>query len=181
MFIVWIIVEILFILLFFELPSVIENESTGKSQPPQLKTTPHSEHLPSGPSANIQEATVPDESMRNYAKTISGQLGNTQPAKVEVRRGDDGGGASEDSPLISPHPVNRTTSYNTNSNNQNEEGAVSVSHEHCSCWQSVKKAGNHLVWSVSELLHEEMVVLLAILFITIFSQTTTEVKIPLVH
>lgn len=175
MFIIWIIIEVLFLFLFYELPTVIENDSTTKPQSPHHKTTPHSEHLPSGPSANIQQATIPGDSMSDYAKTANGLLVGSQSTTVEVQNGGDG--TSEQSPLLSRFSVNKTTLYNTNSKNQTEEAVASESqvHVHPSCWQRLKKTGGHFVWSVSELLREEMVVLLAILFITMFSQTTTEV------
>ena len=177
MVIIWIIIEVLFIFLFYELPPVKEEES-GEEKP-NVQFSKHtsknspSKNVPGGTSANIQEAHTPDnnESLNDFSKNRKDMLGYSQSAQVQVNIPNNG--PSENSPLLPRLVVNQTAQYNTNSNNQHEEATTDGGR---SCWHLTKKAGSHLMWCFSELLREEMIVLLAILFITMFSQTTTEAR-----
>lgn len=160
--IIWILLEVLFILLFYELPTMKE-----ETEDKPLAQSQSSSQLPNAPSPSIQREDVPDQSLGDCSKSA---LSDAESAEVQVTPNNCG---SEKSPLI-PH-FSGTASYNTNCNNQHKQAAAGESRGGDSCWQGVKRAVDKLVWSISQLLREEMIVLLAILFSTIFSQTTIEV------
>ena len=167
--IIWIIMEVLFIFMFYKLPPIkegITEEETSAQSQKHLNTSPS----PNNPSTNIQEEDDHDQSLNEYGRNV---LACSQSAQVAVNPRS---AIDETSPLIPHFSVKRTASYNTNSNNHHEQSTARRTHDNNSCCHRVKRAGSHLVWSISELLREEMVVLLAILFTTMFSQTTTEVR-----
>ena len=164
--IIWILIEVLFIFLFYELPTVKEEQTEDKPLP-QSPRHRSSSQLLSGPSPSIQKEDVPDQSLRDYSES---GLRYAQSAEVQVTPSNDGG----ENTLFIPH-TSRTASYSTNCDDQLKEAATGESHQGGSCWQEVKKAGAKLVWSISQLFREEMIVLLTILFSTTFSETTTEV------
>ena len=168
MVIIWIIIEVLFIFLFYELPPAKEEmTSEDKAHAALQGVKNESDNMPSRPSPNIQEAGLPDDdkSLKNHSKNDVSVSSSLLYSK---------NGPDENSPLIPRFST--TTQYNTNTNNQHDDVTIEGRGRSRSCWQSVKGAGRHLMWSISELLREEMVVLLAVLFVTIFSQTTTEVQ-----
>lgn len=148
MMILWIILEVMFLLLFRELPPV----ETGDKQNARHKNNSQNEHQPNGQSARDD---VPYQSLDDCSASML-IVQATQINSISDR--------SETSPLIPHLSSNRYQSCNMSSSSQRND----VLHCH--------RTGSHLVWLISELLREEMVVLLGILFITMFSQTTTEVR-----
>lgn len=173
--VIWIIVEVLFIFMFYSLPPVKEELSVDKQWSPKHKNAVQSNQLHSGPTAaahaNIQvEGNIPDESLGEVTKSTKDMFKYSQSVQVQD------GAQNENSPLLPRLSVNRPPLYNSNSNNPNE-GTVTVkgNERKPSFCQRIGRALRHLAWMSSELLREEMVVLLAVLFVTMFSQTTTEV------
>lgn len=169
--IIWILVELLFIFMFYHLPPVKEELSVDKQQSPKhnINTAQVDQlHVNVGPSA--VEGSIPDESLGEVTKSTKDMFKYSQSVQVQD------GTQSENSPLLPRFSVNRPSAYNSNSNNPHEE-AVTVQGNALkpSCCQRIASALRHLAWMISELLREEMVVLLAVLFVTMFSQTTTEV------
>ena len=175
--IIWVIVEVLFILMFYHLPPVEEVLLLEKQRSPKHKNNAQVDHLHSGPTAAANnvliEGNIPDESLGEVTKSTKDMFKYSQSVQVQD------GAPSENSPLLPHFSVNRPPTYcnNSNSNNPHEEAVTVQASEGKpnSLCQRVGSALRHLAWMISELLREEMVVLLAILFITIFSQTTTEV------
>ena len=167
--------EVLFIFTFYSLPPVKEELSVDKQQSPKHKNAAQSNRLHGGPTAaahaNIQvEGNIPDESLGEVTKSTKDMFKYSQSVQVQD------GAQSENSPLLPRLSVNRPPLYNSNSNNPHEEAVTVRGNEgKPSLCQRIDRALRHLAWMISELLREEMVVLLAILFVTMFSQTTTEV------
>ena len=165
--------EVLFIFMFYHLPPVKEELSVDKQQSPKHKNTAQVDQLHGGSStaANIQvEGSIPDESLGEVTRSTKDMFKYSQSVQIQD------GTQSENSPLLPRFSVNRPPAYDSNSNNPHEE-AVTVrggAMKPSSC-QRIESALRHLAWMSSELLREEMVVLLAVLFVTMFSQTTTEV------
>lgn len=171
--VIWIIVEVLFIFMFYQLPPVKEEmvPADGVQSSKQRNTTqsdqPHSGSL----TANVQiEGSISSGSASEVTKSTKDMFKNSQSVQVQ------GSNQSERSPLLPRFSVNGPTSTSSNNPRTHEE-AVTVQSDAIKpslCWR-IRKAFSHLMWMTSELLREEMVVLLAILFITMFSQTTAEV------
>ena len=174
MMIIWIILEAMFVVFFYELPPFKEEEESHDKSPSHRSVT-QSEHLSIGSSADILEENAVEDSLSEVTKSTKDMFKYSHSVQIQVNPESS---QSENSPLLPHLSVQRTSSYNSNSNNQHEEATTkesasdNVKH---SCCQRVKNAGSHLMWMISELLREETVVLLATLFITMFSQTTTEV------
>lgn len=176
---IWVIVEVLFILMFYHLPPIKEELTVDEQRSPKHKNRAQVDQLHNaGPpisAANIQvEGNIPDESLGDVTKSTKDMFKYSQSVQVQ-----DGGAQSENSPLL-PHFAETKSPpyYNSNSNNPNPHEAAEAiqgNDERRSFCQRIRSALRHLVWMISELLREEMIVLLAILFITMFSQTTTEV------
>ena len=165
--------------MFYSLPPVTDELSIDKQRSPRHKTAAQSNQLHSGPTeaANIQiEGNIPDESLGEVTKSTKDMFKYSQSVQVQD------GAQSENSPLLPRLSVNRPPLYNSNSNNPNEESVTVQSNEgKPSFCQRIGRALRHLAWMISELLREEMVVLLAVLFVTMFSQTTTEVYVLLAN
>lgn len=181
---IWIIVEVLFVLMFYHLLPVKEKLTIDEQRSPKHKNKAQVDQLHNtGPpiaAANIQvEGSIPDESLGDVTKSTKDMFKYSQSVQAQ-----DGGAQSENSPLLLHFSVNKPPPYYDNSNSSNpheEAAAVQGNDERPSFCQRIGSALRHLVWMTSELLREEMVVLLAILFITMFSQTTTEVRIIMCH
>ena len=172
--VIWVIVEVLFVFTFYHLPPVKEEMvPADRAQPSKQRDVTQSNQPHSGSlTANIPiEGSIPSGSVSEVTKSTKDMFKNSQSVLVQ------GGSKSERSPLLPRFSVNEPTS--SSSNPRTHEGAVTVPSDAVKpslCWR-MRKALSHLTWMTSELLREEMVVLLAILFITMFSQTTTEVCI----
>ena len=173
--IIWVIMEVLFVVMFYHLPPVEEELSAEKQRSPKHKTQAPApvDQLHSGPMAagNVQvEGDIQNESLGEVTKSTKDMFKYSQSVQVQD------GASSENSPLLPHFSVNRPPLYNSNSNNPHEEAVTALGSEGNSpLCEKIGSALRHLAWMISELLREEMVVLLAILFITMFSQTTTEV------
>ena len=167
--IVWLIIEAMFLFLFYQLPSVIESEQ------PDVKRTNRDKHK----ATSFQD---------NSVKTVSGScesdvyqsLKSNESTSLYV----DSTTGEEATPLLSTQP---NTYYSLNrgsekqpplpseeTHNSNNVGAGS---ESTSDDGNVLRGWNYVVFVVSSMVREEIVVLLAVIFLTVFSQTAIEVNI----
>ncbi len=198
MMVVWIIVEVLFLILFYELPQVKEKEeeesqksyvcSTGNASRTQasstgldrsgresLETTIREEEEDKD---NVLFKQPPLETIKTSGALKSSLLVNDHDQR-ERRILD------EKAPLL-PNEANRLVSSTYGGTQTTAVEAKKEEKEDLEGGQApkltlpehgIRRARSYVLWLLSEFIREDIVVLLATIFVTIYNQTAIEVRI----
>ena len=148
MVIVWVLMEVLFLFLFFSLPTIPDTTQSEPSDSPASDHTPSSDHI-----------------LINSMKPSEGGVPSYQPPSENF----ESRSSNESTPLLSKK--NPAIAHSSAPTYYTEGVAESGSGRG---WCSQLYHG--IRWRVLELMKEELVVLLAILFNTMFNQTAIEVS-----
>lgn len=162
--VMWIVLELMFLLMFYQLPSAVENEeeevnnhtskcpsSTSETRTGGLRTQQGPDDVEEGRNSNRNSVTHPQPSCQVH---IAGE-------------------ENERTPLF---PRNTSLSVNQDVGSASEvERAPERMSERSPIHSRLSKAQQYVILVASEIVKEEIVVLLAVLFITVFSQTAIEV------
>ena len=139
MMVVWIVLELMFISIFYHLPSAIENEEESVENDSTSKCS-SSEIRKEGESMAMQE-------LNSY--TYSEKCSSTSDREEEVKK---------DASISASASV-----------------VEKVSEGLSECRSRLQKAQQYVFFVASEMVKEEIVVLLTVMFMTVFSETAMEV------
>ena len=226
MMIVFIVIELLFILFFFELPAVHEEEEEAEEKDSIQKTDKTSsqahidtdgrcstatdghlscqqpertpDHSDASSDCSVTATTIQIDGSRSAPQDRSKTDTSKDPLDSSCKLKDEdyfGGKVDEDerTPLLaecgplSGQSVNShhdegvphsTGSYGSVHSGSNEETAVSATTAATgeTCCEKVGRLRQHVWWLISEFTREQIIVLLAVLFVTMFDQTAIEVR-----
>lgn len=167
--VVWVVLEVMFLILFYQLPSAIEpvNDSDTKTGTVDGERT-------KGSDDDVSEQGEKKDRSRNGERTCSPIGRISKNVRVDAATG-------EVTPLLSAQQITRNYSMNRISEHLVEGAHDPVervgSSVRISGYQRLMKARHYIVFVASQTVREEIVVLLAVLFLTVFSQTAIEVYI----
>ena len=193
MVVIWIVLELMFVIMFYQLPSAVEDENESEDSAHTNKTSSENEE-------RTNKATASDSSEDLTSGEVYGQSVNSGSDTIQIhspvdRKPDNNiaytePDTGETTPLLSAQH-NTRTKYSLN---RDTEKSVSV-HVHdgalvkpevsgarrFNCGRLARQAQRYVMFIASQMVREEIVVLLAVLFMTIFSQTAIEVCIVCMH
>ena len=163
--IVWLVIEAMFLFLFYQLPSAVE--------PVQDDRTRHN-----GSSTGYEEQSMKSDIARVYSNVHEdGDEKQTCNGTTSVHI--DSTTEEEHTPLLSGQP---NTNYSLNSDSKKLPQPPSINRsdaaddsEDTADRGMLARACHYITFVASQMVREEVVVLLAVLFLTIFSQTAIEV------
>ena len=166
--IVWLVIEAMFLFLFYQLPSAVE--------PVQDDRTRHN-----GTSTGYEEQSMKSDIARVYSNVHEdGDEKRACNGSTSIHI--DSTTGEEHTPLLSAQP---NTNYSLNSDSKKlpqppSMGAINRndtagSSEDTADRGMLARACHYVTFVASQMVREEVVVLLAVLFLTIFSQTAIEV------
>ena len=155
--VMWLVIEIMFLFLFFQLPSAVEPVliQDGSEEPANGTTI-------------TQEMADEEEKEKELVVTGGRKPSKNKKKKRSLAKSAVGLGpnADESTPLLIDRQT--TTRFSVNRADVPASGAVSRGGR-------LGKAGAYVRFVTSRMVREEIVVLLAVTFLTIFSQTVIEV------
>ena len=164
--VVWVILELMFLFLFYQLPSAIEpvqQQGNGDDTKPD-SSTPH-QHSTTGSSCEKEEKS--DRHLHKQSnRKLDGQKRHFKSLSKSAVRVDASTG--ESTPLLGD-PGRNTSHYSVNIDTEKSSQDLQDGNG------LLAKAGRYIVFVASRMVLEEIVVLLAVLFLTVFSQTAIEV------
>ena len=165
---VWTAIELMFLLMFYRLPSAVEetNQQTKPVEEPTIQENTSDDTQSSlSSSLSSSRASIPTRtSMRHLlARKLLSKRRSTVPVSSET---------GETKPLLENTPLN-TASGSVSVTVEANAMPKATENSHSSSAQSPQ----FLMHVASEMVHEEIVVLLAVLFMTMFSQTAIEVHV----
>ena len=191
MVVIWIVLELMFVIMFYQLPSAVEDENESEDSAHTNKTSSENEE-------RTNKATASDSSEDSgevYGQNVNSGSDTIQIHSPVDRKPDNDVAytepdTGETTPLLSAQH-NTNTKYSLN---RDTEKSVSV-HVHdgvqvkpefggakrFDCGRLARQALRYVMFMASQMVREEIVVLLAVLFMTMFSQTAIEVGIVCIH
>ena len=152
--VIWIVLELVLLLMFHQLPSAVENEEkvTGETRTRESRTDQESDDIEEG---------------RNSTRN------SVRHTQVSISTGENEGAPLFSSGIATRHSVNKDVGVPESAPEvETVPDRVSECPSICS---RLRKAQQYLFLVASEIVKEEIVVLLAVLFMTVFSQTAIEV------
>ena len=163
----WIVIEIMFLALFYQLPSAVEPATSGENNEQSTRVASHqiqgTEEEEKGQNGFVA-AGVPS-TPKEEKKKKPPSLAKSGKLLVSLNAN-----AGEASPLLrDPH---RNANYSINRPNQPDTEAGSEVRGA----SRLARARGYVRFVMSRMVREEIVVLLAVIFLTIFSQTVIEVS-----
>ena len=162
--VVWIILEIMFLVMFYKLPSAVE-----VPVPPQDEG---SNHGGDGTRPRTQQANVTGDERGERdvvaSRTQSSRNSNHKKKRTLTKSAKSTKSATEETTPFLRDPQANSVNIDIESSSQsvNESGRGRLT-----------RATQYVIFVVSQIIREEIVVLLAVLFLTMFSQTAIEVYI----
>ena len=191
MMVIWIVLELMFIFMFYHLPSAIENEeesvendSTSKRSSSETRTEGESRTKQESDSSTCSEKCSTSGSEEEVkVERINCIRNNVRHSQVHVSANENYAAlaqseSTETTPLLSSGSGNR---YSVNKDVSISASASVVEkvperiRERSPICSRLQKAQQYVFLVASEMVKEEIVVLLTILFMTMFSQTAIEV------
>lgn len=172
--VVWVVLEMMFLFLFYQLPSAIEpvdSDSDKKKQQSNV-TDDDSKEL------SLSSSSECEQSKNDTSIDGKGIYKNTSKQVVDIDSA-----TGETTPLLSAQ-MNKHR-YSLNKDLEKSESVTEGGHVSDGYYTKVPgndrlaKSQHYSVFVASRMIREEIVVLLAVLFLTVFSQTAIEVCICL--
>ena len=162
--VIWLVIEVMFLFLFYQLPSAVEpveHKGTDNGTGYQEQST------------KLDNASVSIDESDSYK---GGHEKRTYKGGTSVQI--DSTTGEEYTPLLSAQP-NTKYSINTDFKKQPQSTSEGANHREMTGGDSengkLLRGCSYVVFVASQMIREEIVVLLAVIFLTVFSQTALEV------
>lgn len=171
--VLWVILEVMFLFMFYQLPSAVEPVGIDSDSKQQSSASEDKEKY-----TDLSDENSVCEKNKNDVN-IDGKTVNENTSKWSV---DVDSATGETTPLLSTQ--RNVQRYSLNKDIEQSESVVTEEDIErggdttgVSGYSRLTKARRYIVFVVSRIIREEIVVLLAVLFLTVFSQTAIEVYI----
>lgn len=170
MVLVWTFIEILFIFLFFHLPTIKDEEDETAPATENTQEVTKEEEAEEEEEGEEVKTSSTSGIYSNAVAADSSRSGRGSSHSLTSSSEDHAGLNMENEPLIARKSPN--IQYGT----QPQEESYQPVKKRKSLWHSeIVGLVKHVLWALNEMLREEVVILLAVLFITLFNQMTLEV------
>ena len=170
MMVIWIIVEVMFLLMFYELPPINQDEEKDdvkddvKNEGENNSTSEERSLQQSDTSVKMDSDGISISQTQSTKDLFVNSPRNCNPRNQDTK-------VNERTPLLpgeSSGSINKSADdYGTRTEDDKMGVAVELT--------KLQRVQKRVLWLLSEFMREEIVVLLAIIFVTVYNQTTIEV------